>query len=94
MTYDLTTEQQEGIEHNALHNGLSIDGYITRLITKDANRGLIEKRAGQLVTLTTKLIDNPSEIAKMEVLIDAKIEESKETVESLMDDFENILTGS
>ena len=74
MSYDtLNDNQKAGLAFNAAHNELIIEHYLDRLMANDGDRGYRELVASQMAGITTKLAAEPSIIADVTELADAKI---------------------
>jgi hypothetical protein len=74
MSYDtLTDNQKAGLDFNAVHNNLTLDEYLDRLMANDGDRGFRELTSLNLAGITTKLAAEPSIIADIEAVVDAQV---------------------
>jgi hypothetical protein len=76
MKYEitLTDEQDTGIAYWAEHNSMIPEAFILKIAAEYADRGIKEAGATKLASITAKLTAEPTILADVEAVVDAKID--------------------
>ena len=75
MSYtDLTDNQKLGIQHNATHNGRTVEEYTQWRLEQDADRGYQDYIKSGLASITAKLMSEPTILTTVEATADTEIE--------------------